>query len=153
MQSTAYDLNMYRPEEPKLREVKSSNKESNSKRSVRKAKGDLLCMGAVLLVLIGGMLFSRVQVNEACADLNAAKTTLSEVTAENDSLGRELDTKLSEANVEAYVTQNLGMIKLDTSQVQYVSLEKDNLIEVKESEGIMSRIVNAAAEIKAYLGF
>ena len=52
MQSTAYDLNMYRPEEPKLREVKSSNKESNSKRSVRKAKGDLLCMGTGNLLVV-----------------------------------------------------------------------------------------------------
>ena len=153
MQSTAYDLDMYRPEQPKLREVKSSKKESTSRRSVRKAKGDLLCMGAILLVLVGGMLFSRVQLNEACADLNTAKTTLSQVTAENDSLGRELDTKLSEANVEAYVTQNLGMIKLDTSQVQYVSLEKGNKIEVKEDEGIVGSIVSAAAQIKSYLGF
>ena len=62
------------------------------------------------------------------------ETELTQLTNENVSLESELATKTGLSKVEEYAENNLGLQKLDKSQIEYVEVKKDTVAEVVESE-------------------
>ena len=88
-----------------------------------------------LMVIIGlsfSVMYSRAQLNEMGSKVNSATKELEILKSENIRLQTELEEKISLKNVEEYATVELGMEKMDASQVEYVTLTSGNQVEITE---------------------
>lgn len=62
------------------------------------------------------------------------QTELAQLTNENISLESELASKTGLTKVEEYAEKELGLQKLDKSQIEYVEVEKETVAEVVDSD-------------------
>ena len=148
-QSVAYDLDMYKPEPAKIKEVKTVKKPSQQPKKKQNGSLKLLCLVAVLAAAF--MVYSRVSLNEVTGRLNAARGELITVTTEQNRLDRLVDIKMSNSNIEEYATTRLGMIRPDATQIHYVSLSDQNKIEIKEPSFSLPNVITAAIDkIRSY---
>lgn len=147
-QSVAYDLDMYKPTAPKVREVKAVAKAPAVK---KKRKSELVLLCAITACIAAFMVYSRVSLNEITGNLNSAKSSLVTVSTEQNRLSRLVDMKMSLANIEKYATTKLGMIKPDASQIRYITLSDTNKIEMKDSGfALPATITGAFDKLRSY---
>lgn len=76
---------------------------------------------ALLISLISFSLYSRAVLASINEDINAKTSELNTLNSEYTRLQTELESKISLRNIEEYATANLGMMKIDQSQVQYLN--------------------------------
>jgi cell division protein FtsL len=132
--TVAYDLSQFAPEEtrrPRVKVVKSARKKSRAKRAF-KVKC-VLYLATVALLMIG-RIYSRQQLTETDREMNAYTQELTDLKSENAYLNYELENYVSLRNAEEYAEENLGLVKLDSNQIEYVSLNSENVIESREEE-------------------
>lgn len=66
---------------------------------------------------------------------------LSRCEAENVRLQSELESRASAKNVEDYAENELGMQKIDSSQIRYIKIQTDDVVNIPEQDkGILSRV-------------
>lgn len=132
--STAYDLSQFAPvtkREPRVQVVRTNKKKKNSKRSFKiKAIVYLL----VLSLLMSGTVFSRLQLTELQGAVNKQAKELTEIESENTYLSYQLDSLVSLRNAEDYAVNELGLVKMDSNQIEYVSLRHANTIESNQTK-------------------
>ena len=99
------------------------------------------------------ILYSEQQLRERIAELGAQineKTAyLEELTSEKVRMEAELDGKMSLSAVEQIATEELGMVKPDSSQVTYLRYQTRNVIETPEKS---RTLVDIIADFFAGLG-
>ena len=110
-----------------------------------------------LMVIIGlsfSVMYSRAQLNELGAKVNSATKELEILKSENILLQTELEEKISLKNVEEYATVELGMEKMDASQVEYVTLTSGNQVEITEESdsSVWQKIKNFFDDMMEYIG-
>ncbi|MGN0666190.1 MAG: hypothetical protein ACI4KF_06650 [Huintestinicola sp.] len=125
---------------------------------IRSASKEAVAAPSLILgVIVMGILMTST-IN-AKADIAAIHTEIVNQEAkvhalENENAGMKarLETKSSQKAVEEYAENVLGMQKLDKSQIEYVSLESGNVIEISETEtGLPAAIKNAFNKFVEYL--
>ena len=72
------------------------------------------------------------QIAQLNVGINEATDYLSELTSEKVRMEAELDGQMSLAQVEEIATEELGMVKPDNSQVTYLKVEQENVIQTPE---------------------
>ncbi len=93
----------------------------------------LLC--ALVLVAIGGfMLYSHIALNEVSEDLLAAKAELADLEGDGVSLQVSIDAKNQMDEIERIATEELGMVKIESYQVQTINLLTDDTVEIIKDE-------------------
>ena len=110
-----------------------------------------------LMVIIGlsfSVMYSRAQLKELGAKVNSATKELEILKSENIRLQTELEEKISLKNVEEYATVELGMEKMDASQVEYVTLTSGNQVEITEESdsSVWQKIKNFFDDMMEYIG-
>ena len=110
-----------------------------------------------LMVIIGlsfSVMYSRAQLNELGAKVNSDTKELEILKSENIRLQTELEEKISLKNVEEYATVELGMEKMDASQVEYVTLTSGNQVEITEESdsSVWQKIKNFFDDMMEYIG-
>lgn len=93
---------------------------------------------AILLLIIcvsAAMLISRVQLAETINTVNEANEQYKELQAEGVRLNLQLEGTVSLKNAEDYATNQLGMSKLESGQIEYVTLTQGNKIEADTQQG------------------
>ena len=93
---------------------------------------------AILLLIIcvsAAMLISRVQLAETINTVNEANEQYKELQAEGVRLNLQLKGTVSLKNAEDYATNQLGMSKLESGQIEYVTLTQGNKIEADTQQG------------------
>ena len=110
-----------------------------------------------LMVIIGlsfSVMYRRAQLNELGAKVNSATKELEILKSENIRLQTELEEKISLKNVEEYATVELGMEKMDASQVEYVTLTSGNQVEITEESdsSVWQKIKNFFDDMMEYIG-
>lgn len=83
------------------------------------------------------------------------KELLSEAQEENSLLQSRLDSKVNISYIEEYAASELGMSKVSNSQINYLSVNTENLIEVSpESDGnIFTAVADWFGDLLEYIGF
>ena len=109
------------------------------------------------MVIIGlsfSVMYSRAQLNELSAKVNSATKELETLKSENIRLQTELEDRISLKNVEEYATVELGMEKMDASQVEYVTLTSGNQVEITEESdsSVWQKIKNFFDDMMEYIG-
>lgn len=120
---------------PARREVKRELHEVPAPRRRKKAKvcgAALACLGVIGVVAVY-ILFCQMQLTQLTAQVSAQTAKLDELTAESVSLSSKQAYSLDMNEIEDYAVKNLGMVKMETSQIEYVELTNPDTITVAQS--------------------
>ena len=83
----------------------------------------VLCGAAVVLVLLGMIIFGRVMVVEYASKAQELTARYEEALSENVRLTSEVASMYSQGNISDYAENELGMIKKDDYQPNYFSVD------------------------------
>ncbi|MDF1493233.1 hypothetical protein [Caproiciproducens sp. CPB-2] len=90
---------------------------------------------AIMVGIVGTMVYGQVQLTELTEDLNAATKTLNESESVYTQLQMKSDSQLSLQTVENYATNQLGLKKIEQNQVEPISLSKGDKTQVVQKSG------------------
>lgn len=151
----AYDLSLF--EERQKKEEPEVQKDSHEKSKVIRKGNTVIALKVVSAVLVIGftvalMLYYNAQIYELNDTVNKLNKTLISAQAEEVRLNVSLDRKVSLANIEEYITEDLGMVKQEKYQMHYVDLSEGDKIVAPDKEGtqIWNKIKDFFKEIKEY---
>lgn len=137
--NAAYDFALFEPKRQQEVPQKKSNiielpkekLEANrkSKANPLKALSGFLAL-AVMLGVVGTMVYGQVQLTELTDQLNSMTKTLNENKSVYTQLKMKSDSQLSLETVENYATQKLGMKKVEQNQIEPIELSKGDKTQV-----------------------
>ncbi len=152
----AYDLSVYEPkvknapvveQKPKIQVKKNVNVQKQS-------AGGIFLTAVVVFATMCALLYGKVETNTLFGEITRLESELKALQNENISLAAEYESKTSLKSVEDYAQNVLGLQKLDKTQIEYVEIPGNTVIEVVETEkrNIFVIIRNWFAHINEYLG-
>lgn len=128
---------------PELETIPEARKNIQLKHNESKSGSVLtiVLISVIAAALLGSVIYTldrRNTVYNKVADLNR-QLNLAE--AENVRLQSELESKMSAKNVEDYAENVLGMKKMDSSQIKYIKIQTDDVVNIPEQEqGIIAKV-------------
>jgi len=138
--SEAYDFELFEPQrKPEKNHAKESNviklpqEELEKNRRVKLNPVKMVVTGLVFAVVVGAagaFIYGQIQLTELTNSLSSAVKTESEQQNVYTQLEMKSDSKYSVEAVESYAEQNLGMKKIDNSQIETVKLANGDKAEV-----------------------
>ena len=160
----AYDLSMY---DNAARREQEREQERERERRARQIKmnmhsvsrsGSKLKLFAVTAVALGALWAVNVQftkVDDIARKVEDQRALLAEAQEENSLLQSRLDSKANISYIEEYAATELGMAKVTNSQINYLDVNTENLIEVTpENNGsIFSAVADWFGDLLEYIGF
>ena len=145
----AYDLSMYdnaaRREQERERERRARQIKMNT-HSVSRS-------GSKLKLFAVNVQFTKV--DDIARKVEDQRALLAEAQEENSLLQSRLDSKANISYIEEYAANELGMAKVTNSQINYLDVNTENLIEVTpENNGsIFSAVADWFGDLLEYIGF
>lgn len=123
---------------PQIREVRKEKvrEEKKSGLSMARVSATLL----VVVAMLSALLYTRVVQIEVTREYNQTEETLAALKSENSTLTKQLENKLSIANIEEIALNQLGMQKLENRQIQYITFETEDVVEVVQSPNLFDQI-------------
>ena len=147
--SLAYDFEMFMPHNntAPVRQrgdiVKLPKTEAKT-RARRKAAARRISVSAFailtsvfMLAALCGNIFLRLKINEVNSEINSIKSEIDAAKSERTSLSVQLEREISFSNIELEATE-LGMQKMDKSQVKYIRVNDKNTAVTKNGETLTS---------------
>lgn len=124
-----------------------SSPEQRSKIEVRRNEARSGSLMAIILlsllafVLLGSVVYTLDRRNTMYNKVASLNNELDLVEAENVRLQSELESKMSAKNVEDYAENVLGMQKIDSSQIKYIKIQTDDVVNIPaQDEGVLGKI-------------
>ena len=150
----AYDLSMY---DNAARREQEREQERERERRARQIKMNTHSV-AVTAVALGALWAVNVQftkVDDIARKVEDQRALLAEAQEENSLLQSRLDSKANISYIEEYAANELGMAKVTNSQINYLDVNTENLIEVTpENNGsIFSAVADWFGDLLEYIGF
>ena len=138
--SLAYDFDMFLPKQKpvKAKIVKMPQKKSASSvraSSVVAHRIKVIAVIGFVLAIVCANIFLRARITEVNAEMAAVQTEITELESEYTRLNVEFENRISYQNIEQ-VARNLGMKKMDKSQVVYIKTNPTNA--AVTSDGVFS---------------
>ncbi|HJA48604.1 MAG TPA: septum formation initiator family protein [Candidatus Agathobaculum intestinipullorum] len=87
----------------------------------------------VLAMTAAYILYCQMQLTQLSALVGEQNETLNELKAENVSLTTKKVNSMDMDEIEEYAVNNLGMVKFDNAQIEYVELTNPDTVTVAES--------------------
>ena len=141
----AYNYEAFEEDEAVVGREIEHKKNTASAKKFFSLKFLILC--SLVCALLCVMIYEKVQISGLCAEQT-------ELQDGNTSLESELAQKTSMTKVEEYARNELGLIKLEKSQIEYVEVDNDavaNVIEQKD-RSVFVRIKNWFVSMLEYIG-
>ena len=128
----------YRPTKkqyPKKSTAKKNNVKTKSKQQAKKNTNSkiILYIGAIFVILFA-VSYRNALIAQKYSEIKNLKSELSEVEKENKQLEVNIESKTNLGAIEEKASKELGLKKLDDSQIIYVNLEKQDYVESSEEE-------------------
>lgn len=151
--SLAYDLSKYENAAPKL------DQEAKTKIKVRKAKPEasgsaprIIVLALAAGLMLGLVIYGKVENAAIHSEISAETKRVDILRSENVRMQTEIESKSALKSVEEYAVNVLGMQKLDKSQIEYLSLENGNVVDIPDnSDNLFVRIKHAFEDFVEYL--
>ncbi len=154
----AYDLSVYEPKKaPSVPEQKSPEikMKKNPAPIARKQSAFKFFVKAVFIfAVLCAVLYGKVESNALFGEISDLEDQLKNLQTENITLAAEYEARTSLKNVEDYAENVLGLKKLDKSQIEYVEISGDSVIEIVdvENKNVFIRLRNWFNELGEKLG-
>lgn len=149
----AYDYSIYdNAEEQAVREIKYKKNPAAKQKKTSVVKIMAVCMLA--LAIFGAMIFGKVEISSLCSEQTKQLEQLEQLQGENVSLQSELAQKTNMSKVEEYAENELGLKKLDKSQIEYVTVDSDSVAKVVKAEesNVFVKIKRWFSSVLEYIG-
>ena len=142
MAQPAYDLELFenRAQRPRAKVRAVRGKKRASRLNLQTVK--TVAVAVVMAALVVGVLYSQATITELTVDIQNVQSDLVNEQSTYNYLSGVLESKTSLRNVEQIAAGELGLEKVDRSQVTYFSLE---------SESVINRPETAAQKITEFL--
>ncbi len=154
----AYEMSLFEPKQAKIVELKPNKKQLKAqKRRARIKKVLNVAAAAVVSAIVIGVvaftLTSRAQLNEMNSLINQKQEDIQNLQEEYERLSTELASQTSTQAVEDYAVNELGMQKIESHQIQYITVEDGDKVEVNETDepNVFQKIGGAISDFFAYL--
>lgn len=101
---------------------------------------------AVLLIvavsLMGSLIYGKVEISRLYSERAGLEKQLDQLQNENISMQSEIAERMNMTKVEEYARNELGLQKLDKSQIEYIEIETPSVAEVKtnDKEDVLTRV-------------
>ena len=151
--SVAYQRYEERFPVPHKRELSAAPAPRRRKKA--RLRPSLFACVAVLAITAAYILFCQMQLTELTTQVSQQNDKLDELTAENVSLSTRRMSSVDLNAVEEYATGTLGMVKMDNSQIEYISLTNPDTVTVAESgvslDALFSGLARSFSAIVEYI--
>lgn len=159
----AYDLSRFDVEDQQREAEKKREKQEKAKQEIRMNSRSVSRSGSVFHIFLAvGAIFAAfclVNFQMTAADDWARKVTdqralLNAAQEENSLLQSRLEAKVNTGFVEEYAAEQLGMTKVSNSQIKYLSVNTESLIEVEPdgSGTIFDSVSGWFGDMMEYIG-
>ncbi len=107
---------------------------------------------AMIGLAISTIVISKVENAQLYREIRIQNQSISQLQDENNRMRSEIDGRSSLKNVENYAENVLGLEKLNKSQIEYIKVESDSVVEIPEvKEDFFTSLRNKAVEIWEYI--
>lgn len=120
---------------PQVKVVRGGNRGLNRARRFAQATLRTLAL-AIVLGLVVSVLYSHAKLTELSGQINEVNTQLAAAQSEYDYLSTKMSDITSRASLQEVAEDQLGLVKLDPSQITYVQLEDQSIIEKSSSSAV-----------------
>lgn len=157
--NNAYDISVFEDENLENQDLHKKNKvvkipKKKIEQAKRRKRNPLkLTVGflfsAVVVVVVGMIIYSQVQLTELNQKISEAQETLENSQSEYTQMQMNVDAKYTTSIIEEYAQDKLGMTKANSSQKEFVDLSSGDKAKVveKEDKSIFDTIVDWISSI------
>lgn len=142
--------------EPKIELVKKPKKTykqvKQEMHSTAFQSAKIIVISLFLLTMLAALLYSRVQVDELDRQIAATKTNITAAQSENIRLNMQLDSMISLKKVEEYAQMNLGMVKVESHQIEYIDLSGEDSVIVSGNKTKNEDSLSIKEKLMEYIG-
>ena len=121
------------PRQPEMRVVRGGKHGLNRARQFA-AVALYVIAAALLLGLIFSVVHSQARITELNGQINDTRTDLTAAQSESDYLSTKMSDITSRASLQDVAEGQLGLVKADQSQITYIQLEEQSVIEKTGSD-------------------
>lgn len=121
------------PRQPEVRMVRGGKHGLNRARQFA-AVALYVIAAALLLGLIFSVVHSQARITELNGQINDTRTDLTAAQSEYDNLSTKMSDITSRASLQDVAEGQLGLVKADQSQITYIQLEEQSVIEKTGSD-------------------
>jgi cell division protein FtsL len=134
----------------RIKKKRSANKRRRYAANIR-----IVAAAIVVMLLFCAMIIGKVQLSELYSENTQLESELTQLQSENVSLESELAQKTGLTKVEEYAENQLGLQKLDKSQIEYVGVEEETTAEIvsPDDDNLFVKIKDWFYGALEYLGF
>ncbi|MBQ9899389.1 MAG: cell division protein FtsL [Ruminococcus sp.] len=101
----------------------------------------IIMLSLLAFALLGSVVYTFDKRNTVYNKVAAMNEQLDLAEAENVRLQSELESKMSAKNVEDYAEKVLGMQKIDSSQIKYIKIRTDDVVNIPaQDEGVLGKV-------------
>ena len=118
---------------PQVKVVRGGNRGLNRARRFAQATLRTLAL-AIVLGLVVSVLYSHAKLTELSGQINEVNTQLAAAQSEYDDLSTKMSDITSRASLQDVAEGQLGLVKADQSQITYIQLEEQSVIEKTGSD-------------------
>jgi len=94
----------------------------------------IILVAVLASVLLGSVIYTLDRRNTVYNEVSALNRELNLAEAENVRLQSELENKMSAKNVEDYAENVLGMQRMDSSQIKYIKIQTDDVVNIPKQK-------------------
>ena len=123
------------PRQPEVRVVRGGKHGLNRARQFASVALHVIAV-ALLLGMIFSVVHSQARITELNGQINDTRTDLTAAQSEYDYLSTKMSDITSRASLQEVAEGQLGLVKLDPSQITYVQLEDQSIIEKSSSSAV-----------------
>lgn len=150
MTSAAYQINntQYVRRAPRVRVVRGGRFRLGRAKDVLRQMASVLVV-AVLLALITAIVASQAKLTELSGEIDATRSDLADAQTTYEYLSGKMDEISNSANIDEVAQNRLGLVKTDPSQVTYIRLDDESIIEKTSSktDEILDELYTAALSL------
>lgn len=152
-QNVAYDLSMYESlleQKPQKQEkpVKQAKTVKFKNKKAFKTAVNVLSI-AIAISMIIGVVYTNSCITEITTDITETQKQITELESEKAYLNFTLESRMSLNDIENYAVNVLGMVKMDSAQVEYVEVESENKVELNQNN-LGNKIEEAVQPVLSY---
>ena len=109
---------------------------------------------SIAVTLMGSLIYGKVEISRLYNERAGLEKELALIQNENVSMQSEIAERMNMTKVEEYARDNLGLQKLDKSQIEYIEVETPSVAEVKndKDEDAFVRIKQWFNSLAEYIG-
>ncbi len=134
MTNAAYKIQQTTPvhRAPRVRVVRGGRFALSRVRDIARQVASVLGL-AVLLGLITAIVASQAKLTELCGEVDSTKADLATAATTYNYLSTKMDDISNSANIDEAAAR-LGLVKTDPSQINYIRLDDESVIEKSDSD-------------------